>query len=610
MTTPTTPHRLHFPHLDREIASHEAETLFQSARRHGVRIVGACGGRGTCGSCVVRIYDGEVAHRQPNADDLTEEAGEATGNNKRWVRACQVSARSNCTVEVAPRSLAAVVRTETDDGAPESLALDPTVRAIDLRLPEASLADNLSDHDRIRRALGDNPTVDPISARKMPGLLRQNGDDWTLRVWQRGDELIAFGASGRRSLGLAVDLGTTNAAAFLVDLDSGARLASLGVENPQVAWGADLISRINYAVHGPAASEELRSAAVAAINALAHDLCRAVGQNSEDIVDVVVCGNTAMHHLLLGLPVRQLGRAPFVAAVRDGIDLKARELGLTVAPGAWAHVVANIGGFVGGDHVTALVASESLWREAGAALVMDIGTNTEISVIHGGRILSASAPSGPALEGGHIACGMRAAEGAIEKVFIEDGHLRVATIGQRKAIGLCGSGVLDTLAAMHRGGLINDSGRLAPAHPDIAMVNGKKAVKLEGDVHFSQDDVRAVQLAKAAIRTATELLLDEAGLSADDLDQFIIAGAFGAYIDVASAIAIGLLPDLPRQRFSQIGNAAGLGVRQMLASATVRRRADELARSARYVELSSRQDFQKVFLQHIGFKKNHTGGKP
>lgn len=609
MSTPSVPHRLHFPHLDREIASHETETLFQSARRHGVRIVGACGGRGTCGSCVVRIHDGEVAHRQ-NADDLAEEAGTEPGSNKRWVRACQVSARSNCTVEVAARSLAAVVRTETDDGAPETLALDPTIRAIDLRLPVASLTDNLSDHDRLRRALAERPGIDPFAARELPGLLRQNGDDWALRVWQRGDELIAFGPSGRRSLGLAVDLGTTNAAAFLVDLDSGERLASLGLENPQVAWGADLISRINYAVHGPAAAEELRSAAVAAINALAHDLCHAVGQHTEEIVDVVVCGNTAMHHLLLGLPVRQLGRAPFVAAVRDGIDLKARELGLTVAPGAWAHVVANIGGFVGGDHVTALVASESLWREAGAALVMDIGTNTEISVIHGGRILSASAPSGPALEGGHIACGMRAAEGAIEKVFIEDGRLRVATIGQRKAIGLCGSGVLDTLAAMHRGGLINDSGRLTPAHPDIATVNGKKAVKLESDVHFSQDDVRAVQLAKAAIRTATELLLDEAGLTANNLDQFIIAGSFGAYIDVASAIAIGLLPDLPRQRFSQIGNAAGLGVRQMLASATVRRRADELARSARYVELSSRQDFQKVFLQHIGFKKNHTGDKP
>jgi len=610
MTMPSAPHRLHFPHLDRDIASHETETLFQSARRHGVRIVGACGGRGTCGSCVVHIHDGEVAQHHQHAEELSEEAGAATGNNKRWVRACQVSARSNCTVEVAARSLAAVVRTETDDGKPETLALEPTVRAIDLQLPAASLADNLSDHDRLRRALGEQPRIDPFAARDLPGLLRQNGDDWALRVWQRGDELIAFGASGRRSLGLAVDLGTTNAAAFLVDLGRGARLASLGVENPQVAWGADLISRINYAVHGPAAGEELRSAAVAAINALAHDLCRAVGQNTEDIVDVVVCGNTAMHHLLLGLPVRQLGRAPFVAAVRDGIDLKARELGLTVAPGAWVHVVANIGGFVGGDHVTALVASESLWRTAGAALVMDIGTNTEISVIHGGRILSTSAPSGPALEGGHIACGMRAAEGAIEKVFIEDGRLHVATIGQGKAIGLCGSGVLDTLAALHRGGLINDSGRLAPAHPDIVTVNGKKAVQLAEDVHFSQDDVRAVQLAKAAIRTATELLLDEAGLTADDLDQFIIAGAFGAYIDVASAITIGLLPELPRQRFAQIGNAAGLGVRQMLASATVRRRADELARSARYVELSSRQDFQKVFLQHIGFKKNHTGGKP
>jgi uncharacterized 2Fe-2S/4Fe-4S cluster protein (DUF4445 family) len=261
----------------------------------------------------------------------------------------------------------------------------------------------------------------------------------------------------------------------------------------------------------------------------------------------------------------------------------------------------NVGGFIGGDHVTALLATEDSWSECQTALVMDIGTNTEISLIHEGRFFSASAPSGPALEGGHIGCGMRAAEGAIERVRIEKGRLRVETIGGKKAIGLCGSGVLDTLAILHGGGLVNDQGRLAPAHEDIVKDGKKRAVRLAEGVHFTQDDVRAVQLAKAAIRTATELLLDEAGLQEGAIERFIIAGAFGTYIDIESGVRIGLFPDLPRERFQQVGNAAGVGIRQMLASTTARARAKSLAESCRYMELSSRSDFQKRFLHHIGF---------
>jgi uncharacterized 2Fe-2S/4Fe-4S cluster protein (DUF4445 family) len=589
----TTTHKLHFPHLDREIPAQEDETIFQSARRHGVRIVGACGGRGTCGSCVVRIGEGEVNHVN----------GETTGRRK-WLRACQLSARSDCTVEVAPRSLAPVVRAETDTGTRETLPLETSLRGKDIELPAASLQDNLSDHDRVLRAFGATEMrIDLAAARQLPGLLRcaPHAASWSLRGFERETELIGFAAAGAPMLGLAIDLGTTNAAGFLVDLESGERLASLGIENPPVAWGADLVSRINHAARGEAEARELHTAAIEAINALAHDLCFSIGRSTTEILDVTICGNTAMHHLLLGLPVRQLGRAPFVAAVRSGMDLKARELGLKLAPGAWLHVTPNVGGFVGGDHVTALLATEDVWSGCETALVMDVGTNTEISLIHQGRFYTASAPSGPALEGGHIGCGMRAAEGAIERVRIEEGRLRVETIGGRKAIGLCGSGVLDTLATLHGGGLISDQGRLARLHADIVQHQGKRAVQLAKGVVFTQDDVRAVQLAKAAIRTATELLLDEAGLDEGAIERFIIAGAFGAYIDIESGVRIGLFPNLPRECFLQVGNAAGVGIRRMLASTSARARAKSLAESCRYMELSSRTDFQKRFLRHIGF---------
>lgn len=597
------PHSLNFPELEREISSDGEETIYQSARRGGVRIVGACGGRGACGTCVVHIVEGAVDLDGHQAGFVGEEGAGRTGERKKWVRACRVRARSDCTVEVAPRSLASVVRAEVGaGGAQDRLPLDPAVIGQDVSMPEATLSDSLPDADRIARALAlPLGSLDLRAAQRLPQALRDG--QWSVRACLHGSELIDVAPSGSRLLGLAVDLGTTNAAGFLIDLESGARLASLGIENPQVAWGADLISRINHAIRVAGGGEELRAAAVAALNALAHDLCRAVGARIEQIVDVAVCGNTAMHHLLLGLPVSQLGRAPFVAAVRDAIDLKARELGLAVSPGAYVHMAPNVGGFVGGDHVTTLLATESQWAGVPASLVMDIGTNTEISLIHGGERLTASCPSGPALEGGHISCGMRAAEGAIERVSLENGRIVAGTIGDRPPVGLCGSGVLDALAVLHRAHIVDGRGRLAAGHPAVGESNGKRAAILAPGVAFTQDDVRAVQLAKAAIRTGMELLLREAGLRAAEIGRFVIAGAFGAFIDVRSGIEIGLFPELPPERFVQVGNAAGAGVQQMLASKRARARARELAEGCRYVELSTCADFQKTFLNNIGFSR-------
>ncbi|HMA07520.1 MAG TPA: ASKHA domain-containing protein, partial [Ramlibacter sp.] len=275
---------------------------------------------------------------------------------------------------------------------------------------------------------------------------------------------------------------------------------------------------------------------------------------------------------------------------------------LAVCPGAYVHVAPGVGGFVGGDHVTALLSTRRLWDGESTSLVMDIGTNTEISLIHQEQILSTSCPSGPALEGGHISCGMRAAEGAIERVGLAaDGSLTLKVIGQKTPVGLCGSGVLDLMAALHRAGMVDDRGRLNAGHPGVRERDGKRMARLAEGVSFSQDDVRAVQLAKSAVRTGIELLLRLAGLQASEIERFIIAGAFGAYIDVGSGIACGLFPALEPARFVQVGNAAGLGVQRMLASGRAREEAGELAARCRYVELSTQGGFQKTFLQHIGF---------
>jgi len=523
------------------------------------------------------------------------------------MRACRLRPRSDCVVEIAKRSLAAVVRTDVrTDALFPSVPPDPAVIAHELSVAAASLADPLSDFERLQRALpGPVGSIELLAAAELAETLR--GHHWRARVFQRGSAIVAVRPPGRQSAGLAIDLGTTNVAGVLIDLASGARLAALGIENPQSAWGGDVISRLNYAIGGRSCAQELRQAACTAIDALGHDLCRAVGLHGADILDIAVCANTAMQHLLLGLPVRQLGRAPFVAALRDAVDLPARELGLRVAPAAAVHVAPNIGGFVGSDHVAALLATRSRWAGAATSLVVDIGTNTEISLIHHGRILSASCPSGPALEGGHISCGMRAAEGAIERVWLNDGRLCVATIGERPAVGVCGSGILDAIAAALQAGLLDRGGRIGEGHADIVEIGGRRAIQLAPEVHISQADIRAVQLAKAAIRTGIDLLLEQLALAPRDVDQFIVAGAFGSYIDIGSARAIGLFPPLAPERFARVGNAAGVGITWMLASRAERAAARELAARCSYVELSTRPEFQKRFMKSIGFAPQPEG---
>ncbi|MCG6873865.1 MAG: ASKHA domain-containing protein [Betaproteobacteria bacterium] len=587
-------HRVRFASIDRDAECGEHDTIFQGARRAGVRIVGACGGRGVCGTCAVRVAEGEVELLQPTAPHAR--ARLANG----WLRACLARPLGDCTVEISPRSLAPVARAEVDGRAGAVFRPAPAVRVHTIALAPPTLEASHADADRLLRALAD-PRVrrfDLAVLRELSGRLRAAG--WRLGVCVHDDEVIAIGEAGRRALGLAVDLGTTNVAGFLLDLQTGTRLASLGIENPQAAFGADLVSRVNHAVRTTDGAGELQQAAIGAIGALAHDLCAAMSAQPQDIVDVAVCGNTAMHHLLLRLPVAQLGRAPFVPALEAALDAKARDLDIPAAAGAYVHVLPNIGGFVGGDHVATLLATEDAWR-AGTSIVMDIGTNTEISLVHGGEITTVSCPSGPALEGGHISCGMRAAEGAIERVRIRGDSVEAQAIGDAAPVGLCGSGVLDAVAEMRRAGVLDLRGRILAGHPAVREPDGRRELVLAPDVAFTQDDVRAVQLAKAAVRSGIDLLLREAAVAEAAIDRVLIAGAFGAYIDVSSAIASGLVPELPRERFTQVGNAAGVGVRMVLASVALRERARGIASRCRYLELGSLPGFQKAFLRRIGF---------
>jgi uncharacterized 2Fe-2S/4Fe-4S cluster protein (DUF4445 family) len=321
-----------------------------------------------------------------------------------------------------------------------------------------------------------------------------------------------------------------------------------------------------------------------------------------------VVGNTAMHHLFLGLPVSQLGRAPYVPAVADALDVKARDLSLMFSPGAYVHLLPNIAGFVGADHVAMLLAT-GLWEEDRVMVGLDIGTNTEVALKTGDRLLTCSTASGPAFEGAHIRFGMRAATGAIERVRLVDSHVEYQTIGNAPPVGLCGSGILDAVAQLRLVGVLDERGKMTE-HPrtrwgekgqEFVLVEAAKS-GVHQDITISRADVGEIQLAKGAMRAGMRILLQEADLTEADLDGVVVAGAFGTYIDVDSAVTIGMFPPLPLDRFQQVGNAAGMGARMTLLSTAWRAKALEIAHRAEYVELTNDTNFANEFARAMYLK--------
>ena len=428
---------------------------------------------------------------------------------------------------------------------------------------------------------------------------------WQCRASVRENEVVAFGPWPSRQLGLAVDLGTSKISGYLVDLSSGQTLAVKGVSNPQISYGEDIISRISYATQSAAKATQLQGLVVRALNKLAGELCAVTKAKAGDIVDAVVVGNTAMHHLLAGLPVKQLALAPFVPAVSRAIDIKASRLGLKFAPGAYLHLLPNIAAFVGADHTAVLLATLN-GEIKETTIAIDIGTNTEVSLIDKDRITTTSCASGPAFEGWHIKDGMRAASGAIERVRIVDNEVEYQTIDNAPAIGICGSGILDTVAQLYLNGVLGEGGKMdekskrvrrGDRHLEFVLVSGKGRKGVTRDIVITQSDVREIQLAKAAIRTGIQMLLEANGYGEEKIQKVIIAGAFGTYIDVASAIAIGMLPALPLERFQQVGNAAGTGARLALISRAKRAAAQKIVSGVNYVELASVPGFNQTFMQ-------------
>ena len=590
-------HTIDFEPIGRRGECHEGETLLDHARSLGVDLVNICGGVGSCGTCLVQVLEGKISDIEDTERDFISDEKLAQG----YRLACLAIPNSDCKVRVPAESLATVQRTQVE-GHEIPVAPDPMVRACNLQLEPPSLQDLRDDASRIASELVqkyrlEEPSFDHRVLKNISTILREN--DWDINAVVRGNEVIELFPKDVYPLGVAVDLGTTKIAMYLLELETGKTLASRGLMNPQISYGEDIMTRMSAVQGKPAAAAHFQNLIVTAFNETMVDMCSEVGRDPAHIADMVVVGNTAMHHLFLGFPVDQLGKAPYVPAVSSALDIRARDLGISIAPGAYVHTLKNIAGYVGADHVAMLLGS-GMGGYSGNVLALDIGTNTEICLSHNGKMSSLSTASGPAFEGAHIKFGMRAAPGAIERFQIVNGEGKYQTIENIPPVGICGSGILDILAQLFDHDIVNQRGRMQQ-HPGVRGEGAAREFLIApltdggSEVTFTQKDVEQLQLSKGAIRTGIDVLLSRQGLTPHDLDEVIIAGAFGTFLDVQSAITIGMLPSIPLDRVRQVGNAAGVGARQVLISREKRKEAIDLAARVEYVELAGYPDFMTFY---------------
>ncbi len=598
--------------VGRRIQVSPGENLLEAAQKAGVDLVTACGGVGICASCLVRLVAGDLS--KPTITEEMELSAEMIADGFRL--ACQAEPISDVRIDIPPESLPAAQKMQVD-GQENILSLDPAVIAVDLSLQPPTLEDLRSDLTRVEDALNETG-FSPLRAdlavlSELSKRLREQ--DWSVRLALRpmaeenqGARLIAALKPGKPLLGLAVDMGSTKLAVYLVDLDSGTTLAKSGVMNPQIAYGEDVVSRIAFANKSEANRRLLQTRLTDTLNDVTGQLCREVGASTEQIVDAVLVGNTAMHHFFSSLPVEQLGAAPYIPAVSEPLESRAAEVGLDIAPGARFYLPANIAGYVGADHTSALLATQAYNNDQSLVLV-DIGTNTEISLVHQGKIVTCSTASGPAFEGAHIHDGMRAAPGAIERVAISGGQVQTFTIGGKPPVGICGTGILTALSQMLDSGALDHRGAFNKQDAHVRMQDGHTEYLLAAaaqtghgrDIVVTRKDVHEIQLAKGAIRAGIEILLEEAGLRPEDVQAWVIAGAFGTFLDLSSAQRVGMFPAVPLERFRQVGNAAGVGAKEMLLSRSKRVESTKIVSQVQYIELTIYPEFTHRFVDAMYF---------
>lgn len=583
-------------HTEMEVEA--GKNILQAAGAAGVELDGPCGGKGTCGKCRVRVMNEQGVFQ--------------------WALACRTEIDRDMTVEI-PQLEVSLHRKNELTLADLNVQVDPGVMKKVVTVSAPSLENQHPDAERLLNALEDKNLDIKIEAlRSLPKAVRVRKAKGLVTVVMSGNKVIAVEPedSTDRLYGIAVDIGTTSVVVALMDLVTGDTLEVASASNPQATFGADVIARIDHVIQNPNGLDQLHRRVVQVINRLTEKLAKDNEILPQEIYQMTVVGNTTMSHLFLKTDPTNLASSPFIPVVSTGVALDARDLGIMISPHAPVYVTPSVAGYVGGDTIGVIMSTEVYKRE-GIYLAIDIGTNGEIVLARNGEIISCSTAAGPAFEGAQIKFGMRAAHGAIEKVKIDD-DVSLQVIGNQPAKGICGSGLMDAVAEMVRVGIIESGGRLitkedgahlAPALQQRLGSDDSGAYfvlafaddNMGEEVVLTQKDIRELQLAKAAIAAGVRVLLTQMDLHENDIDEVLLAGAFGSYINKFSALGLGLLPPISPEKIKSVGNAAGTGARKALISQDMRREAENIARRVKHLELSCRLDFQDMFVNSLGF---------
>jgi uncharacterized 2Fe-2S/4Fe-4S cluster protein (DUF4445 family) len=604
--------------------------LLDAARSLGVDLDSVCGGRGICGRCQVVVAEGEFAKHgiTSNAGHLTEfSVPEQTYKDRSGLAAdrrlgCHARIAGDLVVDVPPESQLhrQVVRKEADA---HPIEVDPIVRLHYVEVREPDMADPSGDLERLLEALERDWSLSGLTCddHVLTALQRTlRAGNWTATVAVHDGSAIigAWPGFHDTALGVAFDVGSTTVAGHLCELASGEVLASAGAMNPQIRFGEDLMSRVSYVMMNPGSEGELTRVIRACVDGLVADLCGEAGVDSGAVLALTVVGNPIMHHLFLGLDPTELGGAPFALATDGSVHRRASELDLaSVHPGARVYLLPCIAGHVGAD-TAGVILSEAPYQQDIVNLIVDVGTNAEIVLGNRDRLLAASSPTGPAFEGAQISCGQRAAPGAIERVRIDPESLepRFRLIGGQHwsdetgfdasaVTGICGSGIIEVVAELFLVGILTTDGVIdgaLAARTQRVVADGRTFSYVLHDgmprLSITQADIRAIQLAKAALFAGCRLLMDHLGI--DRVDRIRLAGAFGAHIDPVHALILGLVPDCDPRHVTSAGNAAGTGARIALLNRAARSEIEEVVRRVEKVETALEPRFQEHFVGAMG----------
>ena len=603
----------------RELQVAPGTTILKAAQAAGIDITATCGGRGRCTSCRVKFIRGTIP--PPTIMDELQLGADLVREGYRL--SCQCHLTEPVAVQVAP---------PLDEQAFQILGADRRVQDVARVVIDAGIVKQVvkvplpreehhqtSDLEELLTVIGrTTEDVSPALLRQLPATLREGDGEVTVTTFGRQVLAIEKGDTALMKFGLAVDIGTTSVVSALIELESGEQLASVSSLNPQAVFGGDLMSRIAFAQFNPGNLRKLQSRIIGLLNEHVEEIARQSGVLAKWIYKVVVVGNTCMHHILLGIDPSYVGLAPYAPVMRHPLVLPARELFLKVNPEARVCLLPIVAGFVGADAVAVALATR-IYESPEIRIAVDIGTNGEVLLGSKTHLWACSAPAGPALEGAQIRHGMRGALGAIDRVRIED-DVEIHTIGEVSPLGICGSGIIDALAGLLDRGIVDYTGLIQVEQRDRLPSRLRERVIMRGEerqfilvkageagasteIVLTQDDIRQVQLAKGAIASGVAMLQHVAGIPNEQVAELMLAGGFGNYLSITSALRIGLIPPLPAGKIRYVGNAASLGAQLCLVSEAERQRAERIARRIEHVSLAAHPDFQDIFVECMNFPR-------